>query len=148
MTWTKYLVAEVFIEKQHDRHSRDFGVSGAFGCIVTTGSIEIDSISDKSLYYTQDKISLQLYKPLIQNQMSDIVTILNVVIKHMTSVESILKLSGDEKKELVINMLEKNMPNYQDYKEIIPVIIELVVVLSRMDIPINIKAIQTCCSVA
>ena len=80
--------------------------------------------------------------------MSDIVTILNVVIKHMTSVESILKLSGDEKKELVINMLEKNMPNYQDYKEIIPVIIELVVVLSRMDIPINIKAIQTCCSVA
>ena len=80
--------------------------------------------------------------------MSDIVTILHVVIKHMTSVESILKLSGDEKKELVINMLEKNMPNYQDYKEIIPVIIELVVVLSRMDIPINIKAIQTCCSVA
>ena len=80
--------------------------------------------------------------------MSDIVTILNVVIKHMTSVESILKLSGDEKKELVINMLEKNMPNYQDYKEIIPVIIELVVVLSRMDIPITIKAIQTCCSVA
>ena len=80
--------------------------------------------------------------------MSDIVTILNVVIKHMTSVESILKLSGDEKKELVINMLEKNMPNYQDYKEIIPVIIELVVVLSRMDIPINIKAIQTCCNVA
>ena len=79
--------------------------------------------------------------------MSDIVTILNVVIKHMTSVESILKLSGDEKKELVINMLEKNMPNYQDYKEIIPVIIELVVVLSRMDIPINIKAIQTCCNV-
>ena len=79
--------------------------------------------------------------------MSDIVTILHVVIKHMTSVESILKLSGDEKKELVINMLEKNMPNYQDYKEIIPIIIELVVVLSRMDIPINIKAIQTCCNV-
>ena len=80
--------------------------------------------------------------------MSDIVTILHVIIKHMTSVEAIIKLTGDEKKELVINMLEKSMPNYQDYKEIIPVIIELVVVLSRMDIPINIKAIQTCCSVA
>ena len=81
--------------------------------------------------------------------MSDIVTILNVVIKHMTSVESILKLSGDEKKELVINMLEKNMPNYQDYKEIIPVIIELVVVLSRMDIPINLKKLESmCCNVA
>ena len=61
--------------------------------------------------------------------MSDIVTILHVVIKHMTSVESILKLSGDEKKELVINMLEKNMPNYQEYKDIIPVIIELIIVL-------------------
>ena len=80
--------------------------------------------------------------------MSDIVTILNVVIKHMTSVEAIIKLTGDEKKELVINMLEKSMPNHQDYKEIIPIIIELVVVLSRMDIQINIKAIQACCSVA
>ena len=79
--------------------------------------------------------------------MSDIVTILHVVIKHMTSVEAIIKLTGDEKKELVINMLEKSMPNYQDYKEIVPIIIELVVVLSRMDIPINIKAIQTCCNV-
>ena len=80
--------------------------------------------------------------------MSDIVTILHVVIKHMTSVEAIIKLTGDEKKELVINMLEKNMPNYQDYKEIIPVIIELVVVLSRMDIPINLKKLESmCCNV-
>jgi hypothetical protein len=78
--------------------------------------------------------------------MSDIVTILNVVIKHMTSVEAIIKLTGDEKRDLVINMLEKNMPNYQDYKELIPFIIELVVVLSRMDIPINIKSIQSCCN--
>jgi hypothetical protein len=80
--------------------------------------------------------------------MSDVVTILNLVIKHMTSVESIIKLSGDEKKDLVINMLEKNMPNYAEYKEIIPVIIELVIVLSRMDIPINMKAIKNCCNVA
>ena len=80
--------------------------------------------------------------------MSDIVTILHVVIKHMTSVEAIIKLTGDEKKELVINMLEKSMPNYQDYKEIIPVIIELVVVLSRMDIPINLKKLESmCCNV-
>ncbi len=79
--------------------------------------------------------------------MSEIVTILNLVIKHMTSVESIIKLTGDEKKDLVINLLEKNMPNYSEYREIIPVIIELVVVLSRMDIPINVKkTIQTCCN--
>ncbi len=78
--------------------------------------------------------------------MSEIVTILHLVIKHMTSVESILKLSGDEKKDLVISILEKNMPNYAEYKELIPFIIELVVVLSRMDIPINIKAMQSCCN--
>ncbi len=79
--------------------------------------------------------------------MSDIVTILHLVLKTMGSVEGIVKLSGDEKKDLVINLLEKNMPNYQDYIEIIPVIIELVVVLSRMDIPINVKkTIQSCCN--
>jgi hypothetical protein len=79
--------------------------------------------------------------------MSDIVTILHLVLKHMVSVESIVKLSGDEKKDLVINMLMKNLSNYDEYKELIPVVIELVVVLSRMSIPINMKkSIQTCCN--
>ena len=91
---------------------------GRSGVLLQRGRLKLIPF----LYYTQDKFSLQLYKPLIQNQMSDIVTILNVVIKHMTSVEAIIKLTGDEKKELVINMLEKNMPNYQDYKELVPVI--------------------------
>ena len=80
--------------------------------------------------------------------MSDVVTILHLVLKTMGSVEGIVKLTGDEKRDLVINLLEKNMPNYSEYREIIPVIIELVVVLSRMDIPINMKAIKNCCNVA
>ena len=78
--------------------------------------------------------------------MSDIINILNLVIKQMVSVETILKLTGDEKKEFVINMLKKNMSNYEKYEEIIPIIIELVVLLSRQKIPINIKKISTCCN--
>ncbi len=78
--------------------------------------------------------------------MSDVVTILHLVLKTMVSVEGIVKLTGDEKKDLVINMLEKNLPNYDEYKELIPVIVELVVILSRMSIPINVKSIQSCCN--
>ena len=35
--------------------------------------------------------------------------------------------------------------NYDEYKDIIPIIIELVIVLSRQKIPINIKKIEGCC---
>jgi hypothetical protein len=59
--------------------------------------------------------------------------------------EQIIKLSGDEKKLYVINILEKQLPNYDEYKDIIPVIIELVIVLSRQKIPINIKKKITGC---
>jgi hypothetical protein len=78
--------------------------------------------------------------------MSDIIDLLNLVIKQMVSVETILKLTGDEKKDLVLNMLKKNMSNYEKYEEIIPIIIELVVLLSRQKIPINIKNISACCN--
>jgi hypothetical protein len=78
--------------------------------------------------------------------MSDIIELLNLVIKQMVSVETILKLTGDEKKDLVLNMLKKNMSNYEKYEEIIPIIIELVVLLSRQKIPINIKNISSCCN--
>jgi hypothetical protein len=69
----------------------------------------------------------------------DVDNILTLVIKHMTSVENIIKLKGDEKKEIVINLLQKQLPNYSDYAELIPVIIELVIILSRQIIPINLK---------
>jgi hypothetical protein len=77
--------------------------------------------------------------------MSDIINILQLVLKAMTSMEQIIKLSGDEKKLYVINILEKQLPNYDEYKDIIPVIIELVIVLSRQKIPINIKKKITGC---
>ena len=71
--------------------------------------------------------------------MSDIVNILSFVLKAMVSLEQIIKLTGEEKKTRVISLLEKELPNYAEYKDIIPVIIEIVIVLSRQKIPINIK---------
>ena len=77
--------------------------------------------------------------------MSDILNILNVVLKSMISIETVSKLSGDEKKTYVINLLERQLSNYEEYKDIIPIIIELVIILSRQKIPINIKKLELCC---
>ena len=78
--------------------------------------------------------------------MADIVNILTLVLKAMVSVESLIKLSGDDKKRFVITLLEKQLPNYDDYREIVPMIIELVIILSRTKIPINIKKLEMCCN--
>ena len=77
--------------------------------------------------------------------MSDIVNILNLVLKAMVSMEQVSKLTGDDKKMYVLNLLERQLPNYDEYKDIIPIIIELVIVLSKQKIPINIKKLELCC---
>ena len=77
--------------------------------------------------------------------MADIVNILQLVLKNMVSMEQVKKLTGDDKKRYVISILEKQLPNYDEYKDIIPMIIELVILLSRQKIPINIKKISGCC---
>ena len=76
--------------------------------------------------------------------MSDIINILQVVLKAMTTMEKIVTLTGEDKKMYVINLLEKQLTNYEEYKNIIPVIIELVIFLSRQKIPINIKNKLVC----
>ena len=77
--------------------------------------------------------------------MSDIINILQLVLKAMVTIEQVIKLTGDDKKLYVISLLEKQLPNYDEYKDIIPIIIELVIVLSRQKISINIKKIEGCC---
>ena len=77
--------------------------------------------------------------------MSDIINILNLVLIAMVSMEQVSKLTGDDKKMYVISLLERQLPNYAEYKDIIRVIIELVIVLSRQKIPINIKKLEGCC---
>jgi hypothetical protein len=78
--------------------------------------------------------------------MADIVNILTLVLKAMVSVECLIKLSGDDKKRFVITLLEKQLPNYDEYREIVPMIIELVIILSKTKIPINIKKLEMCCN--
>ena len=75
--------------------------------------------------------------------MSDIINILNLILREMTKVEQFLNFSGDDKKKLVITLLEKELPNYSEYKDIIPMIIELVIMLSKTKIAINLK--PKCC---
>ena len=76
--------------------------------------------------------------------MTDIINILQVVLKAMTTMEKIVTLTGEDKKLYVINLLEKQLTNYEEYKNIIPVIIELVIFLSRQKISINIKNKLVC----
>ena len=71
--------------------------------------------------------------------MTDIINIIQLVLKAMVTMEKIVKLTGDDKKLYVISLLEKQLTNYSEYKDIIPIIIELVIVLSRQKIAINIK---------
>ena len=71
--------------------------------------------------------------------MSDIINILNLILREMSKVERFLNFSGDDKKKFVIVLLEKELPNYAEYKDIIPMIIELVVMLSKTKIAINNK---------
>ena len=41
--------------------------------------------------------------------MSDIINILNLILKEMTNVEQLLHLSGDDKRKFVIALLEKGL---------------------------------------
>ena len=67
----------------------------------------------------------------------------------MVQVEALLKLDGEEKKSFVVNLLRSQLPNYEQYEEIIPMIIELVIILSRQKIPINLKKIEgMCCNLS
>ena len=77
--------------------------------------------------------------------MSDVINILTLTLKAMVQVENLIKLSGDDKKAFVINLLRSQLPNYAEYELIIPMIIELVIILSRQKIPINLKKLESMC---
>ena len=80
--------------------------------------------------------------------MNDVVGILPIVLKSMVEVEKIIKLDGVEKKDYVINLLKLNIPDYEKHEEVIEIIIELVIILSRQKIPINLKKLETlCCTI-
>ena len=72
--------------------------------------------------------------------MIDLINLLNIVIKSMVTVEKLLTTDGADKKKMVIEFLTENYPDYEKYQHIVPVIIELVIILSRQKrIAVNLK---------
>ena len=72
--------------------------------------------------------------------MVDIINVLNLIIKTMVIIERMVTLDGESKKNSVIAYMRENLPEYEKYKEIIPIAIELVIILSRQKrIAINLK---------
>jgi hypothetical protein len=76
----------------------------------------------------------------------DILEILRLVIKAMEQSEKILELDGEGKRNAVLLYLKLNLVNYDKYEDIIVAMIEVVVVLSKTKVLINLKKkINLCC---
>ena len=72
--------------------------------------------------------------------MMDIINVLKLIIKAMVTIERMVTLDGESKKNSVIAYMRENLPEYEKYKEIIPIAIELVIILSRQKrIAVNLK---------
>ena len=70
----------------------------------------------------------------------DIINVLKLIIKAMVTIERMVTLDGESKKNSVIAYMRENLPEYEKYKEIIPIAIELVIILSRQKrIAVNLK---------
>lgn len=70
----------------------------------------------------------------------DIINVLKLILKAMVTIERMVTLDGESKKNSVITYMRENLPEYEKYKEIIPIAIELVIILSRQKrVAINLK---------
>ena len=77
----------------------------------------------------------------------DITTVLKAVLDAMVIAEKISELDGESKKNAVVNYLKLNFNHYDRYKDLIPVIIELIIIVSRTKVAINIKnKFKLCCT--
>ena len=61
----------------------------------------------------------------------DILDILKLVIEAMETAEKISKLDGEAKRNYVLTYLKKNLTKYDKYEEIILMMIEVVILLSK-----------------
>ena len=76
----------------------------------------------------------------------DIIAILKLVIRAMEQAEKLTKLDGDGKRDTVLTYLKLNLVNYDKYEDIVIAMIEVVVVLSKTKVLINLKKkINLCC---
>ncbi len=76
----------------------------------------------------------------------DIIAILKLVIQAMEQAEKLTKLDGDGKRNAVLSYLKLNLTHYDKYEDIVIAMIEVVVVLSKTKVMINLKKkISLCC---
>ena len=76
----------------------------------------------------------------------DILEILRLVIKAMEQAEKITKLDGEGKRDTVLSYLKLNLVNYDKYEDIVVAMIEVVIILSKTKVLINLKKkINLCC---
>lgn len=76
----------------------------------------------------------------------DILDILKLVIEAMETAEKISKLDGEAKRDYVLTYLKKNLTKYDKYEEIILMMIEVVILLSKTKLAINAKnKLKLCC---
>ena len=77
----------------------------------------------------------------------DITNVLKAVLDAMVVAEKISELDGESKKNAVVNYLKLNFNQYDRYKDLIPVVIELIIIVSRTKVAINIKnKFKLCCA--
>jgi len=78
----------------------------------------------------------------------DILEILRLVIKAMEQSEKILSLDGEGKRNAVLSYMKLNLVKYDKYEDIIVAMIEVVIVLSKIKVLINLKKKVNllCCS--
>ena len=69
----------------------------------------------------------------------DIRDVLKVVLDAMVTAEKITELDGESKKNAVMDYLKLNFAQYDRYTALIPIIIELVIIISRTKMAINVK---------
>ena len=69
----------------------------------------------------------------------DILEILRLVIKAMEQSEKILSLDGEGKRNAVLSYMKLNLVKYDKYEDIIVAMIEVVIVLSKTKVLINLK---------
>jgi hypothetical protein len=69
----------------------------------------------------------------------DIIAILKLVIQTMETTEKLNSLNGEEKRDAVLTYLKKNLTQYDKYEDMVVIMIEVVIILSRTKLLINAK---------
>lgn len=68
-----------------------------------------------------------------------LINVLKFIIEAMVITEKISNLTGEAKKNTVIDYLKIHLAQYDKYKDIIPMMIEVVIIISRTKLLINVK---------